>query len=310
MIPRVSVILLNFNGKEFLRDCLASILKQSYDNFNVILVDNHSTDGSLEFVRDNFPVVEVIALDRNYGFPKGHNIGIKYALEKHNPDYFLLLNNDIKIVREDTIKRLIEVAQNDRKTGILGCKLIYPDGKAQCVGGRLSPLSRFLFNWMDPSKETSQEIYEADIIIGAALLIKTPVINRIGLFDEGFSPMLSEEIDFCIRAKRCGFLLKIVPSLEIIHYLGQCLKKQPSDYISWINQKNYIRFMLLNAPLYLLIYGLSCEFYNTLKYITISILKKNERLDLATFFNPYLINIKNLREIVWRRTHRTAKLWF
>ncbi|MDP3731657.1 MAG: glycosyltransferase family 2 protein [Candidatus Omnitrophota bacterium] len=312
MTPGVSVIILNYNGKEFLRGCLTSVLKQSYNNFKVILVDNHSTDGSLDFVKDNFPGVEVLALDKNYGFPKGHNIGIKYSLEKYNPDYFLLLNNDINIVREDTIKRLIEVAENDKETGILGCKLIYPDGKAQCVGGKMAPLSRFLFVWMDPAKEVSNEVYDVDIIIGAALLIKAAVINRIGLFDEGFSPILSEEIDLCIRAKRCGFLLKIVSSLEIIHYLGQCLKRQPSDYISWVNKKNYVRFILLNAPSYLFIFGIICEFYNTFKYFAIAMWdKKQAWKDILTFsFSPYLVNIRNLREIIWKRTHRRVKLWF
>ncbi len=312
MTPEVSVIVLNCNGKELLRDCLNSILKQSYNNFKVILVDNNSTDGSLDFVRDNFPEVEVLALDKNYGFSKGHNIGIKYALQKYNPDYFFLLNNDIKIVQEETVKKLIEIAQNDKKVGILGCKLIFPDGKAQTVGGKINRLSRFLFTWMEPAKEIPQEVYEADIIIGVALFIKTTVINKIGLFDEGFSPMLSEEIDFCIRAKRCGFLLKIVPSLEIIHYLGQCLKRQPADYISWVNKKNYLRFMLLNAPLYLLIPGILCEFYNTFKYLTISMLEKkqNWKDKLAISFSPYSVNIKNLREIIYKRNHRTEKLWF
>jgi len=310
--PKISVIILNYNGKEFLRDCLISVLKQSYDNFNVILVDNHSSDGSLDFVRNNFPEVEVLALDKNYGFPKGHNIGIKYSLQKYDPDYFLLLNNDIKIVQEETLKRLIEIAQNDKKAGILGCKLIFPDGKAQCVGGKTTPLSRSLFTWMEPAKEIPQEVYEVDIIIGAALFINTSVINKIGLFDEGFSPGLYEEIDYCIRTKRCSFLLKIVSSLEIIHYLGQSLKRQPSDYISWVNQKNYIRFLLLNAPLYLLTFGLVCEFYNTFKYLIISTLEKRQNWNdnLANSFSLYLVNIKNLREIIGKRNHRTQKLWF
>ena len=326
MNPRVSVNILTCNGKEFLGDCLNSVLRQSYDNFNVILVDNNSTDGSLDFVRDNFPEVEVIALDKNYGYPKGFNIGIKYALEKYNPDYFFLLNNDIKIVQDETIRRLIEIAQNDKETGILGCKLIFPDGRAQIVGGKINLASRYLFKWMDPAKEPLQEAYEVDIIIGVALFIKASVINKIGLFDEGFSPVMSEEIDLCMRIKRSSFLLKIVSSREIMHHLSQYMKRVPSDYMYWINKKNYIRFMLLNAPLYLIIIGILCEFYWTLKYLTLSVLDKkskeygfwpwnlsidrNWRDKLILYFSPYFINIKNLREIIWKRAHRTAKLWF
>lgn len=327
MTPEASVVILNWNGKEFLRDCLSSILKQSYNNFKVILVDNNSTDGSVDFVKDNFPEVEVIALNMNYGFVAGNNIGIKYALEKYNPDYILLLNNDTKIVRQDTLKRLIGIAENDKKTGILGCKLIYPDGRIQDVYAKTTRLSLTGFISIHPKeKNYAGNLYKVDIVNGAAFLIKRSVIDKIGLLDEGFSPMYGEEIDFCIRARRCGYLIKVVPSLEVIHYVGQSIKKQPFNYMFLATKKNNIRFMLLNFPLDLLIIRMLCEFYFVLGNIFASIWERKDKKielmpynlkvregwkdNLVALFDSYLLNIKNLREIIWKRTHRTEKLWF
>lgn len=128
MNPKVSIIILNWNGEEYLEDCLTSVLNQTYEDSEIIVVDNNSTDNSLEFIKDKFPKAEVIALEKNYGFAKGNNIGIKYALNKYNPNYVLLLNTDIEILDNRTLATVVEIAEQDALSGIVGCTLVYPDG--------------------------------------------------------------------------------------------------------------------------------------------------------------------------------------
>jgi len=109
MNPKVSIIIGNWNGKEYLKDCLKSVFDQQYLNFKVILVDNGSVDNSLEFVKKNYSAVEIISLDKNYGFAKANNIGIKHALKKYNPSYVLLQNNDTILLKDNAFTELINV---------------------------------------------------------------------------------------------------------------------------------------------------------------------------------------------------------
>lgn len=322
-MTKVSVIIINWNGKEYLRNCLDSTFKQSYGDFKVVLVDNGSIDGSVEFVRENYPGVEIIALDENYGFAKGNNIGIKHVLWKDSPDYVLLLNNDIRIVQEDCLEKLVEVAENDDEIGILGCKLVYPDGTVQHLGSK-STLSG-IYVLTDP-EEVSSEPYEVYDVMGAAFLIKKSVIDKIGLLDEGFSPFLCEETDYCIRARKAGYLTKVVPTREVIHYLNKSIDKQSSVYVSLIRKKNSIRFMFLNAPLSKVAYTAFYDFFfyvpsaffrrrNRDKRITPWNLTvrpnwKNRLNSMRLLFKAYFINMANIKEIIGKRINRAKKLWF
>ena len=112
--PLVAIIILNWNGKHLLRTCLSSLFKLTdYPNYKVIVVDNGSTDGSVEYVKKHFPKADILALDKNYGYAKGNNEGIKYALKKYNPDYVLLLNNDTKIIQKDWLCRAVKSASTN-----------------------------------------------------------------------------------------------------------------------------------------------------------------------------------------------------
>jgi GT2 family glycosyltransferase len=325
MNPKLSIIILNWNGKEYLQDCLASVFAQEYDNFKVILVDNHSTDDSVSFVRQNFPKAEIIELSENYGFAKGNNIGIKYALEKYNPDYIFLLNNDTKIVQKDALQKLIEIAETDKKTGILGCRLIYPDGKIQNIGMELKPLSRAITVWIKSLKGPRRESYTVDIVMGAAFLINRVVIDTIGLFDEDFSPLYYEETDYCMRARRQGYLIKVAPSIAVIHYAGQFIKKQPHNYVSLIFKKNSIKFITLHFPLYLIILRILYELYLFLRYLPYLILERQDKTAEASIFNirirhnlreallfylrPFLFSKKELKRVISKRGCK-HKIWY
>ena len=126
MNSQVSIIIVNWNGREYLSECLKSVFNQSYDNFKVILVDNGSTDCSVEFVKNNFSHVQVISLDKNYGFAKGNNIDMKEALKDKDVQYIALLNNDTK-VEKNYLVELIKVMSSDNKIGICALKMLRMD---------------------------------------------------------------------------------------------------------------------------------------------------------------------------------------
>ena len=120
--PMVSVIVLNWNGKRFLDKCLSSLLNQDYSNFEVLLVDNGSSDDSVEFVRTVFgkdDKLRIVALRENYGFSKGNKIGIQHA----RGDYVIILNNDTE-VKKNFVKELTKTAESEDQIGSVGCKIV------------------------------------------------------------------------------------------------------------------------------------------------------------------------------------------
>jgi GT2 family glycosyltransferase len=265
---KVCIIILNWNGKELLKDCLSSLFKLTdYPNYKVIVVDNGSTDGSVEFVKKNFPKAEVLALDKNYGFSKGNNIGIKYALKKYKPKYILLLNNDTKIIQKDWLTKLVETAESDEKIGIVGCNLIFPDGSLQDEGVK-TLRSIILPNYVErkPYKTYNKILEYVIATSGACFLIRSDIIERHQLFyDEMFSPASYEDVDLCIRVRKRGLKIAHRHDVKIIHKASITWKKQGNEFRFWLISRNYF-FVLLKhfkkyIPFGIPIRLLTCIFY-------------------------------------------------
>jgi GT2 family glycosyltransferase len=323
MQPLVSIVILTWNGKACLEKCLSSLFEQSYENFRTVLVDNNSTDGSVEFVRQNFPKVDILVMGKNYGVTIGFNIGIKYAMEKHRPDYVLMLNNDIKFIKNDAIEKLVEAGQDDEKTGILGCILLFPDGKVQHIG---TELYKNEIRSIPLTAKIPDKPYEVYAFTGAVFLIKKAVIDKIGLLDEGFAPFQREETDYCVRARKSGYRVKVVPTAEVIHYNSKSMINLPCGYVTLICKRNQIRFMLLNYSLIRILMWLFKDLYFLLKTFPHLIFERRDKLtnpnpcnlkikedyrkNLAVSFDPYTDNIRNLGDILLKRMNRTGKLWF
>ncbi|MFH7880970.1 MAG: glycosyltransferase family 2 protein [Candidatus Aenigmatarchaeota archaeon] len=237
--PKVCIIILNWNGKELLKNCLSSLFKLTdYPNYKVIVVDNGSTDGSVEFVKKNFPKADVLALDKNYGFPKGNNEGIRYALKRYNPKYVVLLNNDTIIIQKNWLKEMVKVAESDKKIGIIGCKLIYPDGRIQWAGRKKeSNIFYLMFQTISASlnpgigkkiKESSF-IGEVNTASGACMMIKKELIKRIGLLDEDLSPFFQEDVEYSFRAQRSGYKVYYVGTTSVVHLQSYSFKKRKME---------------------------------------------------------------------------------
>ena len=281
-------------------------------------MDNGSSDGSVQLVREKFPWADLIALDKNYGFSIGNNKGIAYALKKYNPTYVLLLNNDTEIVQTDWLREMVAVAEGEGNVGIVGCKLIYPDGKTQYIGTKITVKG---LTWINPSSEGSLPlVFDVDAVLGACFLIKREVLDKIGFLDAGFSPFVHEESDFCMRAKKAGYRTCMILSVCVVHFWKMSVGKVNSAYVEHVVRRNAIRFMLLNFPASWLVKRMPIEARifigcfiarnKSKKGILPIKLRTGRELLVRLKVNVYgwLHNLMRLREIMAKRKNRTAKI--
>jgi GT2 family glycosyltransferase len=238
----VAIIIVNWNGKNMLRKCLESVKKNTfYRSYKVIVVDNASTDGSVKLVKKKFKWVDLIQNKKNYGFSKGNNIGIKYA-RKYNPKYFLLLNNDTKVMK-GWLDELIKAAESYKKAGIFGCRQLTFQRKPTISAGWILPFGvKYYFG---------NQIKKVNWVSGACLLIKKEVIEKIGLFDEKYSPCYYEETDFEQRALKAGFEIVYVPNSIILHKGSATIKQLDDNFIFYTFYKNRFRCFKKKFPILL-----------------------------------------------------------
>jgi GT2 family glycosyltransferase len=217
-LPKVSVIILNWNGYEVTRDCLASLQESNYASFEVILVDNGSDDSSAEKLAQEFGEVRLIKNPTNLGFTGGNNVGMRDALGR-GAEYVLLLNNDT-VVSPGFLKELVRVAEDDPKIGILNPKIYFfePTDMIWYGGGMHKPWWSFPkhIDYLKRDSSRNGKPREVSFVTGCACLIKREVVSRVGLLDEHFFFGV-EDLDWSIRIVRAGFKAVYVPSAFIWH---------------------------------------------------------------------------------------------
>ncbi len=215
MSPRVFVIVLNFNGADWLIACLGALLQTAYSDFSVIVVDNASTDDSLNLIRVKYPEIILLQNNRNDGFSAGNNLGIRYALERR-ADYVVLLNPDTK-VKPDWLSRMIEVGEQEPSLGILGAVQLRYDNEDwnSWTHTALSPAQQMLLS----SQGQCPAWLEMEWVEGSCFAIKRKVIKSVGLFDPIFFSFY-EEIDYCRRARYHGFRTGLVTQSRLHHHRG------------------------------------------------------------------------------------------
>jgi GT2 family glycosyltransferase len=213
---------------------------------------------------------------------------------------------------------MVAVAESQNNVGIVGCKLIYPNGETQYIGTKFT-VKRSA--WLNPSSERSlPKVFDVDAALGACFLIKRAVLDKIGFLDVGFSPFINEESDFCARAKKAGYRTCMILTVSVVHFLNKSLNKINSPYVDFISRKNTIRFMLLNFPASWLFKRTYFEFRTFVGCFiarnkgkkgvaAIKLRTGRERLvRLSANFYGWLSNLMSLGEIIAKRRHRTAKL--
>ncbi|MEW5843630.1 MAG: glycosyltransferase [Bacteroidota bacterium] len=236
----LSIIIVNYNVKEFLLNMLDSVQKATKTiSAEIIVVDNASDDGSVESIKEKFPSVKLIVNEKNVGFGAANNIAMLHASGK----YFLLINPDT-IVREETFTKMISFFEQNPEAGIAGCKVLNADGSLQLACRRRFPgpwtsftkvmglstlfpksrlFARYNLTYLDENKT-----YEVDAVSGAFMMLRKEVYDKIGGFDQEFF-MYGEDLDLCYRSQQAGYKVFYVHSTEIIHYKGESTKRSSMD---------------------------------------------------------------------------------
>lgn len=212
---KASVIVLAWNGMDYLEPCLNAVFAQDYPDFEVIVVDNGSTDGSADFVAERFPQARLIRNERNLGYAAGNNVGLRAA----TGDVLVLLNQDTE-VRPGWLRALVE-ALDDPTVGIAGCKIFYADGVTlQHAGGYFEWPLGLSFHYGDKEQDHGQYdvVREVDYVTGAAMGLRRVALNTVGLLDEGFFPGYFEDTDLCYRARASGYKVVYIPQAVLIHH--------------------------------------------------------------------------------------------
>ena len=230
--PKFSIIILSYNTKDLLKDCLQSLEKVTKEvDFEIIVSDNGSVDGSAQMVKNLFPNVELVENGENLGFAAGNNRAKNICKGK----YILFLNSDT-IVRKNTLKETIKYLDENKNVGALTCKLVLPNGDLDkdarrsfitpWIGfvhlflklDRLFPKSklfaRYWYGYISPDK-----IHEVDAIQGAFFLSRKEILDKVGWFDEDYF-LDGEDIDLCWKIKEAGWKIMYYPKVSIIHIKG------------------------------------------------------------------------------------------
>lgn len=243
--PLVSIIIVNWNGGEVFRQCLTSLEKIDYPNWELVIVDNGSKDESITSITSTTGImrIKIIKNQENLGFAKANNQGYKLARGK----YVLLLNNDT-LVKSDFLTKLVERMERDRTLGVIQPKIFLMDkpGFLDNAGSFLTRIG-FWHHWGFLEKDGPEFGQERDIFSakGACMLIKHSVIDRVGLFDEDFISYF-EETDFCWRVWLAGYRVVYYPQAKIYHKVGFTIRRLDVSNINYHYYKNRITALLKN----------------------------------------------------------------
>jgi len=254
----ISIIIPHFNGKEILTNCLNSLFNNSFDKYEIIVVDNGSTDGSQNLIKNDFPYIKLIENEKNEGYAGGCNSGIPHSKGK----YILFLNNDVEVA-DNFVEELFNAMDTDEKIGLVQPKLLSMQKKTHFdySGGAGGEIDVFGFPFargrvfIDLEKDESQydeltnEIFWAS---GTAVLIRKSLMEKIGTFDEDFFAHM-EEIDLNWRAQLAGYKSVVTLKTHLYHYSGYTLPAENPRKM-YLNHRNNLIMILKNYSFFTLLW--------------------------------------------------------
>ncbi|MFZ3059453.1 MAG: glycosyltransferase family 2 protein [Candidatus Methanoperedens sp.] len=241
---KVSIVVVNYNGKKYLNACLSSMENQTYHDFEVIFVDNASTDTSVEYVKAHFPSVRIIENEKNYGFAKGNNIGIKEA----KGDLIATLNNDTEVTPA-WLEELVRSINSDENVGMCASKLLFMKKRKMinstgiCISRSGACWDRGMFECDNGQYESIGEVFGP--CAGAAMYRKS-MLEEIGLFDEDFYAYM-EDADLAFRGRLAGWKCLYVPKAVVYHVHGGTAG-YATDYTLYYGNRNIIWNSIKNFP--------------------------------------------------------------
>ena len=236
----LSIIIVNYNVKEFLEQCLISVQNALKGiSAEILVIDNSSSDGSAELIQEKFPDIQITVNSKNAGFARASNQGLQIA----QGEFIALLNPDT-LVQEDTFSKMLDFFKAQPRAGMLGCKILNPDGSLQLACRRsfptpwvaftklsglsyLFPGNRFFgkynLTYLDPDKS-----YEVEAISGSFMMLRRQVLEDVGNLDESFF-MYGEDLDWCFRIREQDWRVIYFPETQIIHFKGESSKRAQFD---------------------------------------------------------------------------------
>lgn len=241
---KITYIIITWNGLSFMRDLLHSMQRQlARKDVEVIIVDNHSTDGTLDFLRQSYPGLDLICLPENKGVAFARNI----ALSKAQGKYLLIVDNDICIT-DTAVETMEAYLDTHPEAGMCGCKLVSPTGEVQesCkpypgirakMCNMLRPHAPFTYQQQIERNEPFEPVY----LIGACQMIRKEVYDTIGPLDEHifYGP---EDCDYCLRVRQAGWKVVYLPQVSMVHYCQRRTHANPFTKLGWAHLKALLYF--------------------------------------------------------------------
>lgn len=251
MALQTAIVILNWNGRKYLQDFLPFVLKYNPDSAKIYVADNASSDDSVEFMVAEFPEIELIKLDKNYGFAKGYN----EALKQIDAKYYILLNSDIEVT-ENWVEPIIEYLENNPEVAACQPKIRSWHQReyfeyAGAGGGYIDylgyPFCRGrIFQELEKDSGQFDDVQEVFWASGACLFVRSDVFHELGGFDEDFFAHM-EEIDFCWRAKNKDYKIVYHPKSTVYHIGGGTLSKT-NPRKTYLNFRNNFCLLYKNIP--------------------------------------------------------------
>lgn len=282
MNKKVFTIVLNWNGLKDTIECIRSLEKVTYPEHTIIIIDNASSDNSVEEINNQFPGYRLLINKSNLGYAEGNNVGIRYAID-NDADYVFLLNNDTTVA-PDIIDNLIVSAQQHPNAGLLNPKIYFYDDpdKIWSAGGYWDNKAKCFQQYGEGELDIGQydTIKPIEFAIGCALFISRAAIESVGLLDEKFF-LNYDEIDYCFRIKRAGYDILYLPEPKVWHKISASFDGELSPLKYYYNFRN--RLLWANKHL------------SFLKKLSIHI--SIYRMIFKCFFQP--LNFSHPKKFLW-----------
>ena len=302
--PLVGIVILNWNNAPDTLACLDSVLALEYSRHHVLVVDNGSTDDSVRIIRAQYPQIDLLQLDCNFGYAEGNNRGIQHALS-HGAEYVLILNNDV-CVAPNALAALMQVMTAHPQAGIVGpcvyCvdppRTLFAAGSSiDWVAGALHHRGMFCPADVVTLPTRTERV---DFIIGCAMLVSRALIERVGLLDAAYY-LNYEDVEWGVRAARRGFESWFVPQARVWHKVSATLGlASPAN--TYYMTRNSLRFFAMNTPVSLRALTISRIVLRTLRTVCAWSFKAQYRSDV--FRRKRDANLYALRDFCLRRVGR------
>ena len=271
---KICIVILNYNSFSDTKDCIVSLMNQTYKAFTILIIDNHSSDGSIENLQSNFPNLVFIKNNKNLGFTGGCNMGINYGIDS-GYDYILLLNNDT-VAHPKMLENIFSYIELHPDVSLLTGKIYYKDfpNKLWYAGGkldylRLKGIHSKLNRYQDDINEKNK--FEVNFISGCMMVIKRDVIDKIGLLDDFFFANY-EDVDYCLRVSFAGLSMSYLSNAIIWHKVSpnfkssnKLIKFTPVSY--YLKARNKIYLIKKYAKVYSILCLIVFNSPKLLKYI-------------------------------------------